>query len=224
MEGVEMSPTTPRQAKTLDAIETSVRRQRVFALALAVCIVVAYIVRAMLTGDDTPSAEAWGQFGDFVGGVLNPAIAFLAFYWLTQSVLIQRKELEETKQALIDSAKEQRTQSRYARLSMQMGCQGHMLQAVLQDIESKQALLRSMEEQMSKGGQAVGPDGNRYGSGSPRYETLRADLLTELDGLIRKRKYQLEELQSLHVDAAVEGRVGLPRRTTVAARRKPQTI
>lgn len=43
---------------------------------------------------------AWGTFGDFVGGLLNPLVAFLALFWLTRSIQIQRTELRETRLAL----------------------------------------------------------------------------------------------------------------------------
>ena len=36
-------------------------------------------------------ASKWGEFGDFFGGILNPLVAFAAFYWLTQSVKLQKK-------------------------------------------------------------------------------------------------------------------------------------
>lgn len=42
----------------------------------------------------------WGTFGDFVGGLLNPIVAFLALFWLTRSIQIQRTELRETRLAL----------------------------------------------------------------------------------------------------------------------------
>lgn len=42
------------------------------------------------------SREAWGQFGDFLGGVLNPAIGALTVYLLLVSVYIQRKELRSS--------------------------------------------------------------------------------------------------------------------------------
>lgn len=42
------------------------------------------------------SREVWGQFGDFVGGLLNPAIGALTVYLLLVSVYIQRKELRSS--------------------------------------------------------------------------------------------------------------------------------
>lgn len=40
----------------------------------------------------------WGTFGDYVGGLLNPSIAFIALYWLTSSIKTQIKELTETRE------------------------------------------------------------------------------------------------------------------------------
>lgn len=42
----------------------------------------------------------WGQLGDFIGGVLNPLLALSAFYWLTQSVIVQKDELSDTRDIL----------------------------------------------------------------------------------------------------------------------------
>lgn len=47
---------------------------------------------------------SWGQFGDYLGGFLNPLIAAAAFYWLTQSVRIQHTELTATREALRETA------------------------------------------------------------------------------------------------------------------------
>lgn len=52
----------------------------------------------------TNDPDKWGTFGDFFGGLMNPLVAFAAFYWLTQSVKLQKKELAETKDALRDAA------------------------------------------------------------------------------------------------------------------------
>lgn len=51
--------------------------------------------------------EAWGQFGDYIGGTLNPSIAFGAFIWLALSVQLQKKELAETRAALEASQESQ---------------------------------------------------------------------------------------------------------------------
>jgi hypothetical protein len=53
---------------------------------------------------------AWGSFGDFVGGLLNPIVAFLALFWLTRSIQIQRTELRETRLALDEQSVTLKTQ------------------------------------------------------------------------------------------------------------------
>ncbi|OZI44718.1 hypothetical protein CEK29_08420 [Bordetella genomosp. 5] len=47
---------------------------------------------------------AWGAFGDFFGGLLNPVVAFLALFWLTRSIQIQRTELRETRRAMSEQS------------------------------------------------------------------------------------------------------------------------
>lgn len=42
----------------------------------------------------------WGGFGSYFGGILSPIVALFALYWLTQSVLIQKKELSDTQKTL----------------------------------------------------------------------------------------------------------------------------
>lgn len=61
----------------------------------------------------------WGQFGDFIGGVLNPVCAYMALVWLVRSYALQKTELAETRKALEDSKKAQEEQARLALLSAQ---------------------------------------------------------------------------------------------------------
>lgn len=63
-------------------------------------------------------ADKWGQFGDFFGGILNPIVAFAAFYWVRKSVLLQKKEMRETSQALADAARSQSLIVRQGRKSV----------------------------------------------------------------------------------------------------------
>ncbi|KQP02470.1 hypothetical protein [Pseudorhodoferax sp. Leaf265] len=69
------------------------------------------------------SIEVNGQFGDFIGGLLNPVIALLAFVWLRKGVIAQREELSATKTALDSSATAQSTQ-------VQIGAVTAMLQVL----------------------------------------------------------------------------------------------
>jgi hypothetical protein len=82
-------------------------RSEVFAAAywvgaLALLVVFAYFNRFKYMLDFTLSdkPEVWGQFGDYVGGVLNPICAYMAFVWLVRSYALQKAELAETREAL----------------------------------------------------------------------------------------------------------------------------
>lgn len=63
--------------------------------------------------------EVWGQFGDYVGGVLNPLCAYMAFVWLVRSYALQKTELAETRQALEEGQKAQQEQARLALIAAQ---------------------------------------------------------------------------------------------------------
>jgi len=63
--------------------------------------------------------EVWAQFGDYLGGVLNPIFAFLAFIALLITIKLQNEalqtsktELELTRKELAKSAKAQEEQSK----------------------------------------------------------------------------------------------------------------
>jgi uncharacterized membrane protein len=55
----------------------------------------------------------WGTFGDFLGGVLNPALTFLSFMALLFTIILQQREIHGAKK----DAKEIRGQRRDDRLS-----------------------------------------------------------------------------------------------------------
>jgi hypothetical protein len=65
------------------------------ALIFAVLLVAAAVMfyRYTFPGPLTASHDAWGQFGDYIGGVLNPVLAFLSFAALLLALILQGKEL-----------------------------------------------------------------------------------------------------------------------------------
>ncbi len=60
--------------------------------------------------------EHWGQFGDFIGGVLNPLVSFLVLSVAFQVWQLQERDLKATKTALEEQAKtieKQRQEERF---------------------------------------------------------------------------------------------------------------
>ena len=99
-------------------LQKAISRSRWFVAIIFGFTIGAYAVWFFVMQEQEISSNSsdWGAFGDFIGGLLNPLVAFSAFYWLTVSVLIQKQELSETRVALVESSialKEQsKTQSR----------------------------------------------------------------------------------------------------------------
>lgn len=63
-------------------------------LSVVCCVVGVLYFYFREFGSKFPHApEVWGQFGDFVGGILNPFFGFFSFIALLVTLLTQRKEL-----------------------------------------------------------------------------------------------------------------------------------
>ncbi|WP_119142183.1 putative phage abortive infection protein [Pseudomonas reidholzensis] len=96
----------------------------VYLLAAGAIFVIAFIVGAALYhfqfGADIPwfkirnyeSAAYWGQIGDFVGGILNPLLSFVAFLAVLINLVLQRQDLALAREEAREANKNQRLQSR----------------------------------------------------------------------------------------------------------------
>ncbi|MEZ8061028.1 putative phage abortive infection protein [Vibrio splendidus] len=95
-------------------IEIGVKTSKKIAACFIVFTPMVYVVWFFLINDIPLSTDSsvWGSFGDFIGGILNPMIALLAFYWLTQSVLIQKTELAATQRILKETENAQKEQAK----------------------------------------------------------------------------------------------------------------
>lgn len=89
-------------AETKDQLDARVRIWKRVLFGVAACLVGGYLVYFGLILGQKPATDAdkWGTFGDFVGGLLNPIVAFAAFFWLTESVKLQKLELAATRAEL----------------------------------------------------------------------------------------------------------------------------
>lgn len=64
-------------------------------------------------GGISQQQEIWGMFGDYIGGFLNPAFSFLALIALLLTIVLQSKELEQTRIELKRTADANTAQATY---------------------------------------------------------------------------------------------------------------
>jgi hypothetical protein len=95
------------------------------------------------------STEAWGQFGDYVGGLLNPLIALLAFYWLTRSIELQAEEMRETRIALQTSASAQTQQQKLAEHTAVINALTGLLACYNTDIGSLRSEILALKSELA---------------------------------------------------------------------------
>jgi len=71
-------------------------------VAVAITVIASYF--AKFHGDVSSDPASWGQFGDYVGGVLNPTFSFLALIALLATFGLQVRELRISARELKNSA------------------------------------------------------------------------------------------------------------------------
>lgn len=122
----------------IENLQTKVRHSIIYAAGLVLVVISVFMAKVWLLSDNqlSSNAEKWGQFGDYVGGILNPLMAFLAFYWLTQSVLIQKQELMDTKKALQESSQAQLKQEIHAGKTARINALNSLLNSYNKDISN----------------------------------------------------------------------------------------
>ena len=79
-------------------------------------LVFAYTVK--FGGTSSNDQEIWGQFGDFLGGILNPLISFLTLMVATKVWSVQREALDVQKQELVETRKVLQAQVSLSRITV----------------------------------------------------------------------------------------------------------
>lgn len=124
-------------------------------MACAAVVAVVLMYRFQFNGPLSGEAEKWGQFGDYVGGTLNPILGFISVVALILTLAIQsrqlsisheqlklsRDELQATRQELARTADAQQAtadalaaQAGYAARSAKISALGTALQVVDQEL------------------------------------------------------------------------------------------
>ncbi|CQJ04485.1 hypothetical protein OU748_003620 [Yersinia enterocolitica] len=68
-----------------------------------------YYLNFGLTGSISDKTDVWGQFGDYVGGVVNPILSFITIYLLINSISLQR----DANKSLLDEIQRQEQLEKY---------------------------------------------------------------------------------------------------------------
>lgn len=118
----------------------------------------------------------WGTFGDFVGGILNPMLSFLALIIVLKTYLSQQKELKETQKILKEQSETQKRQqfdSTFFALLQEL----KSLNESLKDISIKKDVHRDMS-QLSNG---LLLSGGRQNDLSDEIDEIRSNALRIFD-------------------------------------------
>lgn len=87
----------------------------IIVFAVATSLIVSYAASFAQAGWST-KPDSWGQFGDFLGGVLNPLISLFTLSVAVKVWQLQKTELGQTRNALEDqlkTAEQQRAEARF---------------------------------------------------------------------------------------------------------------
>lgn len=123
-------------------IDKEIFRARLYVTLYTLVVIIAYIVwfgffvkpqTAVISTDP----GVWGQLGDYVGGLLNPIVAYAAFIWLTKGVRLQKVELSETRKALEEAGAAQRKQAEMMQRTAVISAISTQMEALTAEIESR---------------------------------------------------------------------------------------
>ncbi|MBD8630759.1 hypothetical protein IFT74_05180 [Oxalobacteraceae sp. CFBP 8755] len=137
----------------------------------------------------------WGQFGDYIGGILNPIMAFGALLWLVASVKVQDSELSQTRDALRRSQTAQQEQADTSLLAARIQTLNIELSGVigsLNHVRSKQLHLLEFQQRADGPTMYIDEHGNNMGVGA-----VRALLSGSIEGLQAEEERLLTEIKSL---------------------------
>lgn len=146
----------------IDDLEKRIDKSIKFVAFFAAIVPTAYLIWFWLI-NPTPislSGEDWGQLGDFIGGILNPVIAFSAFYWLANSVRLQKIELSEMRNALVEAKDAQVKQAEIQLAAARLSGLNSLLNSTNSDIQNFRHNIEFMCSQIMGKQHVVDLDGN----------------------------------------------------------------
>lgn len=130
--------------------------------AIAITAVLSVYASNFASRTLSPGTDAWGQFGDYIGGTLNPLLSFLALIALLITLWIQARSLGTARQQIAH-------QSEVAALSAQ--------------ISAITALVSSLNDQIEQDNTFTSKGGFDHLEGNRQRLNRRDVLLRRLDAL-----------------------------------------
>lgn len=133
-----------RTLEEKNQLGTSIEQWKLALTAMAAAAVGAYFTYFSLVVGLPAAVDpgVWGTFGDFFGGLMNPVVAFAAFYWLTQSVKFQKQELADTRRELKLAAEAQQQLVATGKVTVQIAA----LSALAQEAHNEFLQARTIAE------------------------------------------------------------------------------
>jgi uncharacterized membrane protein len=101
------------QSKEVQTLEVPKWLLLLVAIATGVAIVMLCLYMYKFGFSLASSQDIWGQFGDYVGGVLNPLFSIVALFSLLYTIHIQSREMRESTAQLEQSASALKKQNLY---------------------------------------------------------------------------------------------------------------
>jgi len=134
-------------------------------IAAGLLVLIYWIVFRALPWTSDPSA--WGSFGDYMGGLLNPAVSTLTLVVAIKVWAQQREELEETKRALKDQAETAQANRREQRFF-------DLMQVYQQTLDTFQGVSEQSNARQGKAALDIWLDSHIHLEGMIRKSYLRA--------------------------------------------------
>lgn len=99
-----MNKSTEHTTDQLNEFQKFARLAAYFFALITASALFVYMIR--FAGNGLGGTEQFGQFGDYVGGVLNPSLSFITILLLIWSIRVQMSELAATREELAASKEE----------------------------------------------------------------------------------------------------------------------
>lgn len=173
----------------LEKIDIKVNRASMFVIIVAAVLPIIYMIW-FLANNHTLSTDTsdWGAFGDYIGGLLNPLVAFFAFYWLTQSIRIQKEELTYTRETLVETLEQQKHQSETTLKSVLLQNLNIQLDAINSAISLEKAYIMSLTQQAQF-------NGAHYSVITEKGENIKiSDILPTLNKSVQEKQFEKQDL------------------------------